>query len=91
MVLEPFRGFFNPLFTTLFRSGERKDIEKLSEPSKATQKPRKDDNEQLKYNLAVLFSSKFILCPHGMAGYCTCGISALVELFVSIFTEFQLS
>ena len=26
-------------------------------------KPRKDDNEQLKYDLAVLFSLKFILTP----------------------------
>ena len=38
--------------------------------SKTSQKPRKDDNEQLKYDLPVLFSLKFIFNPEE---WVTCG------------------
>ena len=37
-----------------------KTSKKTRNGSKTTQKPRRDDNEQVKYDLTVLFSSKFI-------------------------------
>ena len=38
-------------------------IQNSQNGSKTTQKPRKDGNDQLKYDLAVLFSLKFIFNP----------------------------
>ena len=68
VVLEAFRffcfcffRFLLPLrFKSLFKSGviKRKKIEnKINRNGfKTTQKPRRDDNEQLKYDLTILFS-----------------------------------
>ena len=60
VVLEPFReGFF-------YQEGEEEGDPKNSQNgSKTIQKPKKDDNEQPKYDLAVLFSLKFIFNPEG--------------------------
>ena len=52
---------------------KRRVIQKNSQnSSKTTQKPRKDDNDQLMYDLAVLFSLKFIFNPEECV---TCGLS----------------
>ena len=45
------------------------DAKNSQNGSKSTQKPRKDDNEQLKYDLAVLFSLKFIFNPEECVTY----------------------
>ena len=42
---------------------EEGDPKNSQNGSKTTQKPRKNVNEQLKYDLAVLFSLKFIFNP----------------------------
>ena len=56
--------------------GEEGDPKNYQNGSKTTQKPRKDDNQQLKYDLAVLFSLKFILTPKN--GF------PVVQLFISV-------
>ena len=43
--------------------GKKIEGKKQQNGSKTTQKPRRDDNEQLKYDLTVLFSSIFIFNP----------------------------
>ena len=60
---------------TFFQEGEEEGDPKNSQNgSKTTQKPRKDDNEQLKYDLAVLFSLKFIFNPEE---WVTCDVTKI--------------
>ena len=63
-------GWFWSRSESFFGSQEEGDPKNSQNGSKTTQKPRKDDNEQLKYDLAVLFSLKFIFNPEE---WVTCG------------------
>ena len=59
-------GFFRCFLRVLrvfFKSGDGKNTEKKQKRNgpQTAQKPRRDDNEQVKYDISVLSSSKFII------------------------------
>ena len=69
VVLEPFCF----VFFDFLQSGKRKKIEKKPQNgSKTTQKPRRDKNEQVTYDLTVLFSLIFVL---NLWDCVTCGVA----------------
>ena len=54
---------FGAVLRIVLITEEEGDPKNSQNGSQTTQKPRKDDSEQLKYDLAVLFPLKFIFNP----------------------------